>query len=182
MRELDVRASLPFLLHRHLDGNQQVVFVKRSRHHALEKILRLDCLRAAAPAHHEAPAKRRQHGRQIGRWIGVSHVAADGPSISDRRIANLPGGFGQRRALFAQCFGQLGVRHQRTNTYDAILDDDVLQLGNAADINQRRRRSQPEFQQRDQAMSACQNLGARMFPEQIARFGDRGRAVVVEIW
>ena len=52
--------------------------------------------------------------------------------------------------------------------------------GDAADVDERRRRRQPQLHQRDQAVPAGQQLRAGMLREQLLRVADRARAVVVE--
>jgi hypothetical protein len=62
------------------------------------------------------------------------------------------------------------VGRQRTDAHRAVLDRDALQFRDAADVDERRRRRQPELQERNQAVAAGQELCPRMLPEQLARF------------
>ena len=64
---------------------------------------------------------------------------------------------------------------ERTDSDRAVLDRHSFQFGDAADINQRRRRRQTQLQERDQAVSAGQELGAGIFSQQVAGFGNRAR-------
>ena len=113
----------------------------------------------------------------------MSDVAADRAAISHGGIANVPAAFGQGRAVVAQSGRrrQFRMRRQRADPYDAVLDHDAFQLGDAADVDQRGRRRQSKFQQRNQAVSASQDLCARILSEQIAGFGNRAGAVIIEI-
>ena len=68
----------------------------------------------------DARVERDEHGRQIGRGIGMRDVAADRAAVPDRRIADHRRRLGQRRRRVAQLGrrGQLRVRRQRADADD----------------------------------------------------------------
>src|SRR5262249_25014858 len=50
----------------------------------------------------------------------------------------------------------------------------------AADVDHNRRRSQSQFQKWNQAVSAGEQLGARMFAKKVTGFGNRTRTVIIK--
>ena len=71
---------------RHLDRRQDLVVGQRRRHDAREELVRRDrALAAPGRARDDAGVERDEHGRQVGRRIGVRDVAADRSAVPDRR-------------------------------------------------------------------------------------------------
>ena len=59
---------------------------------------------------------------------------------------------------------------------------DAAQLRNPTDVDDGRRRGQPELQERHQAVAAGQQLRAGMRGQELLGLGEGAGAVVVEAW
>ena len=183
MRELHVRHPLTLHSCRNVDRDEQILLPERGRHHALEETVRIDGAASTRSRDGEARVQSREDGRQIGRRVGVRDIAADRAAVPDGRVADLRRRFRKRRAVLPECGGrgQFGVRRQRADPHRAVSDRNALELGDPADVDERRRRRQPQLQQRDEAVPAGQELGPGIFFQEIACFGNRSGPVVVEI-
>ena len=61
---------------------------------------------------------------------------------------------------------------------DVVLIGDAAQLRNAADVDDGRRRGEPQLQQRNQAVAAGEELRARMRGQQLLRLARASGAAV----
>ena len=183
MHELRVGHPLAGGLRRNLHRHEQIVLAERGGHHALEERWRVDGAAAGWTGDDESGAERREHRRQIGRGVGVRHVAANRAAVTDGRVADLGRRVRERRAVLAERRrrSEIGVRRERADAHEPALHRDPLELGDAADVDDGRWRRQPELEQWDEAMTSGQQLRAGMLLEERAGFRNRARAVVVEI-
>ena len=177
MRELLVRRALPAGRCRHVDRDQDFAVGQRGRHDAGEELIRRNGALPSRAGRDHAGVERDQDGRQIGGRIGVRDVAADRAAIPDRRIADDRRRLRQRGSRVAQIrrCRQVGVRRERADADPIALSRDAAQLGDPADVDDGRRRRQPQLQQRQQAVAAGQELRAGVRGEQLMRVGDRAR-------
>ena len=182
MDELCIRHNLAGRFGENLDRSEQIVFFKNRRHHSLKETgCRLRTI-SARPGDGKTRVQRRQHRGQIGSWIGVRYIPADRSAVPHRRIADLRRGFRQRRALPHDRGrrGEFSVCCQCSNSNYTLAHRDPFQLVDPADVDDDRRRCQPQFQQRDQAVAAGKELGARIFAKKAAGFGNRARTVIIK--
>src|SRR5215472_5849456 len=93
--------------------------------------------------------------------VGMSDVATDGGPVSHDRIGYPDRGIEQDRVTVTDETGviQLCLAGQGTNTQFTIRFLDVVQCGNAIDVDQDRWPGQAETQEGNEALATCQNFG-----------------------
>ena len=167
---------------RDMDCYQHLFGLDRGRHDVDEKVVRSDAPAAGRACQLQLRFQRDDDCRPVRRRIRICQRAADGAAIAHLRIGNLVGGLMEDRQYLAQRFGrkQFGMRGQCSDP-DAVADLDSLQFVDAADIDEQRRRRQPQFQCRDQCMAAGNELGAvGILLQEADGLGQRGCANVIE--
>src|SRR5215469_9990749 len=93
--------------------------------------------------------------------VGMGDVATDGGPVSHDRIGYPSRGIEQDRVTVTDEIGviQLCLASQGTNTQFTIGFLDVVQRGNATDINQDRWPGQAKTQEGNKAVATCQDFG-----------------------
>ena len=101
----------------------------------------------------------------VGR-IGVGQVAADGGHVAHQRIGDDHGRLVDDGVLLANQIGGVEVRlaGERADGQRTVRLANVREVGEAVDVDQMLRRRHPQFHQRDQALTAGQDLGVRAVP------------------
>ena len=87
---------------------------------------------------------------------------------------------GRRSPYVGRC-GQFRVRRERADSQRSVADGDAPQLRDAADVDDRGRHGEPELQQRNQAVTAGEQLRARIRRHQLLRLRERTGPVIVEV-
>ena len=75
----------------------------------------------------------------------------------------------------------LGMGRRRADDQVVAVHLDALELGDARDVDQVRRRRQPLFHRRQQRMAARQDLAVGCRGNGLDRVGDAARPVVIEV-
>ena len=105
---------------------------------------------------------------------------ADRAAIADLRIRDRPGHPGDDPQIWGVL--ERGVRGQRPDPPGAVLALDPVQPGDLAQVHEQRRRRQAELHQRQQRMSAGQQLGVlATVGDRLDRLLERVRRGVVEL-
>ena len=149
----------------------------------MKEIRRVDHPRAGFADDGDLRLAGHDDARHLGGGIGVGDAAADGAAVADLIMRDVLDGRDQQRMRLAQprVVEDVAPAHHGAEGDAVVRDLDLPQLGELAQIDQQRRRSDAERQHRHQALAAGQRLGfAVMGCEQRNRFVDRGRAGVFE--
>jgi hypothetical protein len=115
--------------------------------------------------------------------IAVREVAAHRRQVAHQWIGDHRHGVREQRVLAVNQLGALEVRltGAATDRQPAAFFLDVLEAGDAADVNQVAGAGQPQLEQRQQALAAGQHLGVVAVPgEQSQRLLQRPRRVIVK--
>ena len=115
----------------------------------------------------------------------MRNAAADGAAIADLIMRDVFDGRDQQRMRLAQprVVEDVAPAHHGAERDAVVRDLDLPQLGELAQIDQQRRRSDAERQHRHQTLAAGQRLGfAVMRRQQRDRVGERGRTGIFEGW
>src|SRR5215472_708681 len=103
---------------------------------------------------------RQRDGGPLGARVSVGQAASDSSPVTDRYMPDLRGGLadGDRKLPWS---GELrrAVPDKRPDADNAAARIDGLKRTDAVDVDQDRGPRQPESQQREQALAACQHLG-----------------------
>ena len=113
-----------------------------------------------------------EHDRgQVGRRVAVGDGAADRAPVPHLRVADLAGGVGQDRHLGAEQVARLEVAVAGEGADGDVVAGvaDVGQVVQPADVDEHRRRGQPQLHQRQQRVAAGEQLGL------VAVLGERRR-------
>ena len=154
MLELHVRHALPGGLRRHLDRRQQIVLTERRRHHAGEELVDGDrpAVRRPLVTTKRAPSAV----STVGRSDAGSACATLPPIVPRLRTAGSPtcpaasASAGHCSRSTADAASSACVVNAPIRTMPPF-DVDALQLADPADVDERRRRRQPQLQQRNRA-------------------------------
>jgi hypothetical protein len=87
----------------------------------------------------------------------------------------------RRRLLHIGGCRDVSVRRQRADPDRVAAARDAAQLRNAADVDNRRRSREAQLHERNQAVAAGQELGARVGRKKAMHVGQRTGAVIVEV-
>ena len=119
---------------------------------------------------------------QFGGRVGMGKAAADGAAVADLVMRDVGDGLAQQRMRGRQPPIVLDVApaHPGAKPNAALADGNVAEPGNPPQIDQQARRRQPEGENRHQALPAGDDgrLGIRR--EQVDRFPECGRGLVLE--
>jgi hypothetical protein len=166
-----------------VDAHQELVGAKRRLIEPAKEFLRSHAPLAAGPAQHEARLERERAGRQLGGRIGERAAAAVGAAVSHREMRDMRQRERKQRRRPCDLFGikHRGVPRRGTNLYPLGMRRYFAQAGNAVDVDEHRRREQPQVEHRHQALPACEHprLGA-VLSKQGDRFIQRLGARVAE--
>jgi hypothetical protein len=137
---------------------------------------------AARTAHDHVSVERRQNRRQVGRRIAVRNRTADRPAVSHLRIADQARRVRDDRhvLLHERIVLEVVVTRQRSDRELLARVPHVAKVADATDVDEQRRPREPQAQQRDQRMSAREELRVVARAEQLDRLLDGLGDFVVE--
>ena len=167
---------------RHADLRQQLVRCDRRREGVDEELVDRDGALAARAPEHDAGAHRQHHRAQIARGVGVREGAADRAEVANEGVGDLWRRRGDR-GIAADHLGsdQLVVAGERPDRQRATGLGDIAKPIDRIHIDQMLGSGEPEFEQRDQALPARQDLGVLPVSiEEFECFLDGRRPVVLE--
>ena len=120
---------------------------------------------------HELAVERENHRRQIGGGIAVGERAADRASMTDLRVADLPGRVGDDRTVLPEggCRGDVLVPRQRADRDRVPFLPDVRQIADTADVDQERRPGDAELHRRDERVPTGEQLRVLPLREELDR-------------
>ena len=124
----------------------------------------------------------RAHRRQFGGRIGVGEAAADGAAIARLAMADMAQRLGQERAVlgdFRRKF-EVALAGHGADAHPAIADRDAAQFVEAAEIDEMIDDHVAEVHHRHERLPAGQNLGVGQARQQLGRFLEPPRRVIVE--
>ena len=116
---------------------------------------------AAGPAQHDLGVKRHRHRRQLGRRVVVHEAAAERAALTDRRVPDP----GQRRSHERAARRDVGrveqppLRRHRADADVAVVVADVVEVVDAAEVDQVPRAREAHVDHRHQALAAGEHLG-----------------------
>jgi hypothetical protein len=119
----------------------------------------------------------------IVRGIAVGEIAADRRAVSHQRIGDQRNRVGKNRIGRADQLGALerGLARGAADAHEAAVLLDVLEAGDAADVDEMLEGAEAQLQHRQQAHAAGENFRLlAVAREQADRFIERTRTVVVE--
>ena len=139
---------------------------------AEEKVSRRQRAFAAWPGNVELCIEG-EHGRgPIRRWVRMGDATAHRAPVANLHVADFRCGFGQQAAFARQqamAFDRV-VRRQRANSDGLVARNHFFEAGNAAQVDDDRRRGKAQFHQGNQAVTAGHHAGVvAVFPHQAHR-------------
>ena len=167
--ELFVGVAVSGRRHRNADGGEHVAGFQRGEIGALVEFARRDAAFAAFAHDVIGGAKAHHHRRHVVAGIAVGDVAAERAEIAHLRIGDLQRGFAQDRNFRAQQVGadQLMLGRHRADDDIVAVGADAFELGDAGEIDEMRRRREPQLHHRDEAVAAGKRAAV------VAQFGEQ---------
>ena len=149
--------------HRNADGREHVAGLERGEIGALIEVARRDPAFAALARDVIAGAEAHHHRRHVVAGIAIGDIAADRADIAHLRIGDLQRGLAQERDLGGEKLGgdQLVLGRHGADDDVAAVGADALELGDAGEIDEVRRRGEAQLHHRDQAVAAGERRGRR---------------------
>ena len=159
---------------RHADIGQELLRLQGGGEDPGEELIGRHRTATALPAERQLGLQRHHHRRQLGGGIGVRQAPAHGAAMTDRQVADQATGLGDDRQLPPDRAGPLErvLSRQRADGQTRVHRPDVRQLGDAVHVDQDLGLGEPEVQERHQALSPGQDLGA------IPMLGEQGHGFV----
>ena len=145
----------------HPDLGEQLVGRERGLEEAPEEVRGRDLARAARALHDERRVEREQRGGKVGGGVAVRDRTADRAAVAHLVVADLRGDRAQHAALAReQVVGlDVAVPGERADRDVVAGVADVGEVAHPTDVDEHRRRRQPQLHQRQQRHAAGQQLG-----------------------
>ena len=166
-----------------LDLGEQLVGRERGLEEPLEELGRRDRTRPARTLHHERGVEREQRRGKIARGIAVRDRTADRAAVAHLVVADLGRDRAQHTALLGEHVAglEIAVTGQRADREVIAGVAHVREVAHPADVDEHRRRREPQLHERQQRHAAREELRVlAVLADQRDRLGGRTGPHVVE--
>ena len=160
MVHLDVRLTCAATGFVNAQLAQNLARFERRCHEIKKKIIDVDRALAILAGHDKFGVERNYRCGPVTGRIRVGHAAADRALVADLHVANVSGALRQQRTDLLEQLRRfdLIMGGHRPDAYLVTLFANVREICDAADIDEQRRRRQPQLHRRDQAMPTGENF------------------------